>query len=113
MQNSEGVDIYPNETDTMVAAIDRFTRRGYRAHFSSNKEGQITCSDCPEGHQPETMVVEDFRRFEGASDPADMSAVFALRCREHGTKGTFSSSYGPGVDSDDSDVMAKLALPPQ
>jgi hypothetical protein len=112
MQNSDGVDIYPNEPDTMTAALDRFARRGYRANFRAS-EGNIVCEECPEGHLPETLVVEDFRRFEGVSDPDDMSAVFALRCREHGIKGTFACAYGPSAGEEGGDMMQKLVLPPQ
>ncbi|SMB83208.1 hypothetical protein SAMN00120144_4246 [Hymenobacter roseosalivarius DSM 11622] len=48
---------------------------------------------------PEDVTIVDFYRFEGESDPDDMSILYALECAD-GTRGTISSSYGPTGDTD-------------
>ncbi|MGY2130714.1 hypothetical protein ACW9KT_00690 [Hymenobacter sp. HD11105] len=48
---------------------------------------------------PEEVTIVDFYRFEGESDPDDMSILYALECAD-GTRGTISSAYGPNGDSD-------------
>jgi hypothetical protein len=109
-QNSSAlIDPYPNEPDTMSAAIERFGKRGYTESFHA-RDGMLVCSKCPEPHSPEALVVEDFRRYEGVTNPDDESAVFALKCREHGTRGTYSASYGPSADPQDQDVLQKLTI---
>ena len=48
-------------------------------------------------------------RLEGASDPADMLHVSALRCPVCGTGGAFVSPYG--VNAGEADAAVLLALP--
>src|SRR5262245_58454782 len=100
-------ELYPTEPDTLTAATDRFVREGFRANFHL-RDGKIISAACPTPHDPADMVVEDVRRFEGATDPDDESAIFALRCTQHGTRGTLATSYGPAADAADQDVIHQL-----
>src|SRR5262245_27556677 len=99
---------YPIETDTLRAATDRFTALGYKAGFHVDGD-KLVSSACPTPHDPEDMIVEDFRRFEGATDPDDESVVFALRCCPHGTRGLYVASYGPLASPEDQDVILRLS----
>lgn len=103
----ETTENYPNEADTLTAAIDRFRARGYSANFNI-KNGKIISETCGSAHDPEAMICEDHRRFEGATDPGDESAVFAIRCSEHGNQGVLVTSYGPAADPGDQDALQRL-----
>jgi hypothetical protein len=49
------------------------------------------------------------RRIEGASDPADMIAIAAVKCPNCGTKGTAVLGFGPEADEDDAEVLRRLS----
>ena len=59
-------------------------------------------------HEPESLLVEEIERFEGASDPQDEAVLFALRCETHGTRGTYVVAYGPNVDALDAEMVRRL-----
>jgi hypothetical protein len=46
-------------------------------------------------------------RFEGESDPADMSVVFALT-RSDDRKGTYTSAFGTAMDPLDAAMIRRL-----
>jgi hypothetical protein len=56
---------------------------------------------------PEDLVVREVVRFEGASDPDEEAAIFALEC-DCGIKGTYTVTYGPAMSSEDADVVPRL-----
>jgi hypothetical protein len=56
---------------------------------------------------PEDVTIVDFYRFEGESDPDDMSILYALECSD-GTRGTISSAYGPTGDSDSLEFLKQV-----
>jgi len=94
--------------ETLSKAVERLTAAGYRDDFRAESGGlRAVGTDCL--HEPESLVIEDVVRFEGASDPADEAVVFALRCRIHGTQGTYVVSFGPSVDSLDAEMVRRLS----
>jgi hypothetical protein len=50
-------------------------------------------------YAPAEVTIVDFYRFEGESDPDDMSILYALETTD-GVRGTISSAYGTYGDSD-------------
>jgi hypothetical protein len=88
-------------------AVERLTAAGYRAGFRAEPGGlRAVGSDCV--HAPETLVVEEVLRFEGASDPDDQATLFALRCATHGVRGTYVVAWGPGMDPLDAEMVRRL-----
>ena len=43
--------------------------------------------------RPEDLTIREFHRFEGISDPDDMSIVYAIESRD-GTRGTLVDVFG-------------------
>lgn len=58
-------------------------------------------------YAPEEVTIVDFYRFEGESDPDDMSILYAIECAD-GTKGTIASAYGPAGDSDNAEFFKQV-----
>lgn len=87
--------------------VDRLTKAGYAEQFRAQAGGLFALG---EGtlHAPENLVVEETERFEGTTDPGDEAIVFGLRCVEHGTRGTYTLTYGPNVDPLDAEMMGRL-----
>jgi DNA-directed RNA polymerase subunit RPC12/RpoP len=65
-------------------------------------DGPIECADCGQFVDPSAVNVHSIRRLEGASDPADMSAVLAVTCPACGSRATMVVRFGPeaGVGDD-------------
>lgn len=92
---------------TLSQAIERLAAAGYRDDFRAEKGGlRSVATGCV--HAPETLLVDEIVRFEGASDPQDESMLFALRCAEHGTRGTYVVAFGPGVSPLDAEMVRRL-----
>jgi hypothetical protein len=78
-------------------AMDYLEMRGYRAQFTPAKDGKVHCSACGHDREPEKVTLVALGRVEGASDPADESAVAALRCA-CGALGTQTFGFGASAD---------------
>lgn len=55
--------------------------------------------DSDKSYAPEEVTIVDFYRFEGESNPDDMSILYAIECSD-GAKGTISSAYGTYANAD-------------
>ncbi|MBF9235816.1 hypothetical protein I2I05_00260 [Hymenobacter sp. BT683] len=55
--------------------------------------------DSEKSYAPSEVTIVDFYRFEGESDPDDMSILYALEAND-GVRGTISSAYGTYGDTD-------------
>ena len=53
------------------------------------------------------LVHASILRFEGQSDPGDMSILFALRTPS-GARGTYSAPFGSDTPPEDADVIARM-----
>lgn len=51
--------------------------------------------------------MDEVLRFEGPTDPADESILFALRGAD-GLRGTWAIAYGPGTDPFDAEMAHRL-----
>lgn len=92
--------------DDMQEAVALLQAEGYTENF--NIVGScVPCPKCGTEHAPSQLLVDRFFRFEGESDPADESIVFAVRCPSCGAKGVLVSPYGPDADPE---VMQQLTL---
>ncbi len=95
--------------DTLAETLRRFEERGFRAAFRAHPDGGLTV-DGEEIFAPEELVVEDFARFEGVSDPDDESVLFALRTADGRVRGTFSTTYGIHADPHQVEAVRRLRV---
>lgn len=95
------------ERESIGGLVDRLSAEGYPAHFRAEVDG-LRLVDGPT-FSPEDVIVEKMARFEGISDPGDEAVVFAVRAPD-GTRGTFTSTYGPEVPDHEEDVVRRLCL---
>ena len=86
---------------TLTSMEERLRKEGFLADFKVT-DGRLITIHQDNGHPkawgPNDVRIVDFYRFEGESNPDDMSILYALECAD-GTKGTISNSYGPTADS--------------
>src|SRR5918912_666221 len=81
---------------TLASCINKLVLDGYTEDFKVTDTGLTTMNN---GHiyTPAEVHVVNFFRFEGASDPADSSILYAIET-DDGKKGTLTDAYGPYAD---------------
>ncbi|MDQ3978059.1 MAG: hypothetical protein M3314_00700 [Actinomycetota bacterium] len=94
---------------TLSDVLESLELEGYRGQMAARPAGQVLCVSCHMESDAAEMQVDDLRRLEGVSDPADMMAVAALVCPVCKTQGTLVLSYGPEASGDDAEVLALLS----
>jgi hypothetical protein len=95
--------------ETLAIAVNRLTSAGYTDWFKAERDG-LRAAEAGCLHSPEALRVDEFVRFEGATNPDDEAIVFALECKEHGVKATYTVPYGSGVPAADAEMIRRLQL---
>jgi hypothetical protein len=72
-------------------------------------EDQLRSVETRETFQPQDVVVREYRRSEGVSDPDDMAIVYAIETRT-GIRGTVVNAYGVYADPALSAFMAGVPI---
>jgi hypothetical protein len=94
--------------ETISEALARLESAGFRDSFRAERGG-LWALAAERFFAPESLVVEEVRRFEGESDPDDMAVLFALRSESGDVRGTFTTEYGAKLsDPEAAEVMRRL-----
>ena len=99
----------PSDNDTLQNVLAGFAADGYDGEADSVEGGSIRWRRCRHEAPAAEAGVTGVRRMEGASDPADMLAVYGVTCPVCGDKASLVLTYGPEATAADGDVL--LALP--
>ena len=94
--------------DTVPAAVNDLQKRGYTDELTL-KEHCVVCDGKKTELHPEDFQIDEFHRFEGDSDPADESIVYAISSAKHGIKGVLVNGFGTSASSLTQEMVAKLA----
>ena len=97
MSNPEPADSVPISPNGAAEAIALLRADGYDDSIEVSVDG-IWCSGCNQFHSVTGVIQERIYRFEGASNPDDMSIVVGLRCQICGRTGIVVSAYGPDAE---------------
>lgn len=91
--------------ETLSGAMNHLKSRGFVQEFSLEKQG-IKNS---EGKYlaPADVHVKEMYRFEGASNPADNSVLYALETSD-GAKGLLATAFGAYGSSDENEALKKI-----
>ena len=81
---------------TVAGALEQFRDRGYRQGMTI-RAGQLRVDGTERTYRPDEVVVRDYWRFEGVSDPGDESVVYAIETSD-GAKGTLVDAYNAYAD---------------
>ncbi|CAN5731223.1 hypothetical protein BH20ACT4_BH20ACT4_14580 [soil metagenome] len=80
--------------ETLSEAVARLQQEGYEGNWYASEEGELVCEACHVKFDPSQVSVDHVVRFEGPSDPADASILYALST-DDGHRGLYSTTYGP------------------
>jgi len=93
--------------ETLVDATNDLMKRGYTANLSL--EGDTIDDKAQDIHMTaDDFTIDEFYRFEGASNPADMSIVYAVSSPKYNLKGILVNAYGTYANDSSSAIDAKL-----
>lgn len=81
--------------ETVSEAVDDLVKRGYTTDFLvKENEDCITCGKSGLSLSPEEFEIDEIYRFEGMSDPADETIIYAVSSTQHDVKGVVVNSFG-------------------
>lgn len=81
--------------ETVSEAMDSLAKRGYTIDFLLESEKEhLTHPESSLSLSPEDFEIDEIHRFEGMSDPADETVIFAISSKQGNVKGTVINSYG-------------------
>src|SRR6202012_1340216 len=93
--------------ETLVDATNDLLKRGYTANLSL--EGDTIDDKDQNIHMTaDDFEIDEFYRFEGESNPSDMSIVYAINSPKNNLKGVLVDAYGTYSEDNASEVHAKL-----
>ena len=78
--------------NTLSAAIDDFAEQGFTEHFGVRGR-HLRGLESGASFDAHEVVIRGFERFEGVSDPDDMSIVYAIETLT-GMRGTLTDAFG-------------------
>ena len=86
---------------TVAEAVDGLTDRGYVEHFRIT-DRHLEGLETGEMVYASDVIIREYHRFEGVSDPDDMAIVYAVETTD-GVRGTLTDAFGvysdPGMSA--------------
>lgn len=98
-----------NNYDTLSEAISSLRREGYVEDFNLRQDC-LHCSRTGARLSGNDFKVDKFYRFEGASDPADESILYAISSRQYNLKGVLVNGYGIYTQDVTDEIARKLNM---
>ena len=94
--------------DTVSEAVKGLEQRGYRESLD-HRPDCLQCTALALQLYPEDFTVDEYYRFEGNSDPADNSIVYAISAKK-GVKGILVDAYGAYAENMTPEMARKLKI---
>jgi hypothetical protein len=93
---------------TLVGAIDDLASAGFIEHFGVSGDA-LGSFDSGRSFSSDQVVIREYHRFEGISNPDDMSIVYAIEC-QGGVRGTLVDAFGVYSDPTVSAFLDGVAI---
>lgn len=93
--------------NTLKECYDLALEHGYIEEFTVSETGTLFAPTHQRHHEPAEIHVVNFYRFEGASNPDDMSILYIIETTG-GIKGTLIDAYGTYADSNITDFIVQV-----
>ena len=87
--------------DTLSQIINRLRLQGYTEDLNRHDDNTLWLD-------PDAYKIDEIFRFEGPSNPADESILYALSSVKYGIKGVLVNGYGPAADADTAATEQRL-----
>ncbi|HMQ68789.1 MAG TPA: phosphoribosylpyrophosphate synthetase [Ignavibacteria bacterium] len=94
--------------NTLRETIERFRSKQFIYDFYV-KDNLLQCNETNEKFKAADIAIDKTVRYEGESDPGDMSIIFAITAKS-GTMGILIDAFGAYSDSRISEFIKKVPL---
>ena len=110
--NRTGEYSLPNDRQSFMTDLDKCLNKleadGYKDQFRVEK-GRLNDLSIKKKYKPRDVKAVNFYRFEGVSDPDDMSILYAIETSD-GRKGTLVDAYGLYSDDETSAFLNQVEI---
>lgn len=96
------------EMSTVTEIIQRLRDRHYIHDFEVS-QGRVVSKETNEDFHPQDLLIERVYRFEGDSNPDDMSVIYGVTAPS-GTMGIIMDAYGTYADPAISKVIKQIPV---
>lgn len=93
--------------NNIVDAVNGLMKRGYTENLSLDGE-MVSDKDEKVRMTADDFEIDEFYRFEGESNPSDMSIVYAVSSDKYKLKGVLINAFGTYANDNPSAIEAKL-----
>lgn len=97
--------------DTLSEAVNDLQRRGYTDQLEQGGHC-LLCDARGVDLDPDDFEIDEFHRFEGETNPADASILYAISSDRHGIRGLLISAYGADASPLTQAMVSKLSTHP-
>lgn len=97
---------YMTDMEKLMAKLEE---QGYTDQYKVEKKRLKSLTDTKKHYKPEDVKAVNFYRFEGISDPDDMSILYAIETMD-GRKGTLVDAYGRYGDEETGAFMQDVDI---
>lgn len=94
---------------TLSETMNELRKQGYTEDFNLRQN----CLECRDGEFKvfsDEFKVDNYYRFEGASNPSDAAILYAISSDKHKLKGVLVNAYGIYSEPVTDEMMAKLEI---
>lgn len=99
----------PHSYETLSEAVNDLVKKGYTTDFLVQEDKDcLFCANNALELSPDEFVIDAVFRFEGMTDPADESILFAISSEKHDIKGLVINSFGADFGYRSSKLVAHL-----
>ncbi len=95
--------------DTLSTAFNQLKERGFTADFEAIPDKLLKVEGQNKTFSPHEVTVEEIHRFEGTSNPADTSILYAIKAAET-TKGILLDAYGADSSAEVAEFIKDVEL---
>jgi quercetin dioxygenase-like cupin family protein len=81
---------------TLVGTIEGMRQRGFTDHFKVHGR-ELVALEAGKAFRADDLLIREYHRFEGVSDPDDMAIVYAIESRS-GVRGSLVDAFGVYAD---------------
>jgi hypothetical protein len=92
----------------LVEAVSGLYSRGFTYDFHF-KDSCLHCDTLSEKFAAQDLMITEYYRFEGMSDPEDNSVIYALESKQ-GYKGIIIDAYGTYSDEHISEFLSSIKI---
>lgn len=93
--------------ETLLDALNDLISRGYTEDFNVD-EDMMQDREKDIKMAVDEFEIDEFYRFEGESNPSDMSILYAISSEKYNLKGTLVSAFGTYSSNQNAAIEAKL-----